>query len=477
MRCWKFYSWCALLFLCSCYRNYEFHSSPYTLKCTDFQKNVEDAFETDSFASQTFPENWWELFEDPQLNQLITMSLSAHPAVNEARARVRKAAEESLYQYSFLLPHLDFDAEIFRRKVSEFGSLPPPELGIFTEAILTLTAKYELDIWRKNRSLYYSALDEVHAAIADRRQIELDLSTSIAAAYFDLQSTLLRKEIAEKRLIERKETYDLIKEKYGQGIISEFIVNDTDIQMVEIQDQIEQLEDRIQNDFHALQALSGNVITCVTGECFGYSVPSARFLKPFPLPCSLPLDLLARRPEISAQKWRIQSACYQIQAAKADFYPNINLLGYLGFQSFRLEHLFQAQSLILLADAALNLPLFDAGKRQAKLGIQREEFEIEVETYNQFILNAVQEVSDAMTNLMTSDQRLKIIRQSLRDAENNYRLSRLRFENGIDDYIQVLYSLDTVLLQQDLEAQIQLSRWDAIVDLIEAIGGGYDECR
>jgi NodT family efflux transporter outer membrane factor (OMF) lipoprotein len=476
MRWWKSYCW-FLLLLSSCYRSYDFHSSPYQLECTDFQKKFSQASESSSFTPRDFPENWWELFGDPQLNQLISLSLQAHPAVNEAKARVRKAAEVALYQYSFLLPHLDFDAEIFRQKVSEFGSLPPPELGIFTEAILTLTSRYQLDLWRKNRSLYYSALDEIHAAIADRRQIELDLSTEIAAIYFDLQSTLLRKEIAQKRVKERKEAYALIKEKFQHGIISEFILYDTDIQIMNIQDLIEQLEDRSVNDGHALQALAGNVISCTFGEAIEYATPSARFHEPFPLPCTLPLDLLSRRPEISAQKWHIQSACYEIQAAKADFYPNVNLLGYVGFQSFRLSHLFQAQSFILLADAALSLPLFDAGKRQAQLGIQSEEFEIAVETYNQFILNAVQEVSDAMTDLITSDQRLKIIRQSLGDSENNYHLSMLRYENGIDDYIHVLYALDTLLIQQDLEAQIQLSRWNAIVDLIESIGGGYDECR
>jgi NodT family efflux transporter outer membrane factor (OMF) lipoprotein len=287
---------------------------------------------------------------------------------------------------------------------------------------------------------------------------------------------LARKEVAEERLKARKELYDLHKQQFDLGIISEFRLYqvDTDVQL--LKDLIFQLDAQIAIDKHALAALVGNV-TCLCGENGELVVkPAAQFNTAFPLPATLPIDLLARRPDITVQKWLVEAACYDIKAAKADFFPRIDLLGWIGFQSIEINKLFRGDQLIALGQGFATLPLFLAGKLQAQLGVAQEELEIAIDSYNQTILNAVQQVSDALSNLTTADEREKSIKRAIKDTTDLLDLTRQKYENGISTKLTVLNAVEDLYIQKDLEVQIQLARFEAVVELIRAIGGGYHEC-
>lgn len=469
----------SLVCLTGCFRHC-YRAQPYSLCQTDLGANVQAAVEKGAVTEgELCPGAWWFFFEDPQLDRLMEVSLACHPDIHIADARIRRACQEAMVARSTLFPHLFGVVDVQREKISKLGEGFVPGLPVlFTQTTLKLASSmYELDIWKKNRSIYYSALDLMQAKRAEYEEAKLLLTTALAGIYFDLQMKLSRKAVTEQRLAARKELYALLKQQFDLGIISEFRLYEMDTAVQLLQDLIYVLEGEIAVDKHALAALAGNV-SCLCGVDGKLEVvPAAQFNTPFPLPATLPIDLLARRPDISARRWRVEAACFGIKTAQASFFPRIDLLGWIGFQSILIDKLFRGDTLIALGEGMATLPLFLAGKLQADLGVAREDLEIAIESYNQAILHAVQQVSDALSDLHTATERKKSIEIALQDAEELLDLTRQKYENGVINKLTYLNALENELVQKDLELQVQLSRFEAAVDLIRAIGGGYyDNC-
>lgn len=463
-----------LLLLTGCFP-YCYRARPLSLGCTDIAQNVQQAFESSSVCEGVYPnEKWWTFFQDPQLNFLIETSLASHPNIKMAETRILRARDEACETGSALLPHLYAAGEIGREKLSLFNSRTQTltSLQYITEATTVLTSTiYELDIWKKNRNKYYASIDEMVAQVADYEEAKLLLSTTIASVYFDLQYNIKLLHIAQERLKARAELYGLLRQRFDRGVIAQFQLYETDTEVQKIRDLIYQLEGSIQIDRHALAALVGNP------ACTEFVVePAAVFDTPLPLPSTLPIDLLARRPDITAQKWRVEASCLNIEVAKANFFPQIDLVAFIGYASFRLTKLFNRAALTWIGSAIGSLPIFTAGKLQAQLGIAREDFEIAIEKYNQLVLKAVEEVCDALSDLTTADNRIEALQRSVADSQSLYELTYQRFENKVADRISVLNAIEDVLKQEELEVAVQLERFHSAVSLIKAIGGGYYVC-
>lgn len=469
----------ALCLLClsasSCFR-YCWRAHPLPLSQTDLDAHIQESFEKGTVSQgELSPYAWWVFFEDPQLNRLIEVSLACHPDIHIAEARILRAYDEARVARSSLFPHLFGLLDVKRQKISKLGEGFVPSLPTnITQTTLKLTsAVYELDIWNKNRSTYYAALDRMHADRAEYEEVRLLLSTALAAVYFDLQMKWARKEVTEKRLAARRELYTLHKQQFDLGIISEFRLYETDTEVQLLQDFIYVLEGEMAIDRHALAALAGNV-ACLCGLDGKLELaPAAQYHRLFPLPATLPIDLLARRPDVTAQRWRVEAACFGVKAAQANFFPRIDLLGWIGTQSIVIGKLFRGETLVGLAEGAATLPLFLAGKLQGELGVARQDVEIAIESYNQTILHAVQQVSDALSNMQTAASRKVAVDRALYDSERLLDLTRQKYEKGVANKLTVLNALENTYVQQDLHVQIQLARFEAAVELIRAIGGGY----
>jgi NodT family efflux transporter outer membrane factor (OMF) lipoprotein len=476
-RCIFFLWTSALLFagLTSC-RQYCYQAYPFRLGQTDLQQNVEKALSSKAISpGEIAYDAWWNFFQDDQLSHLIELGLSCHPSIALAEARIRRACHEAKIARSTLFPHLFAQAEIEPEKISKFGvGFFPGAPEAFTEITLKLTSSiYELDIWKKNRSLFFAALDRLQANIADFEESKLLLSTAIASVYFDLQMTCLRQKLNKERLEIREELYALLKQQFDAGIISEFRLYEVDTEVQFLRDLIYVLDARIAQDKHALSALVGNPASMCGEKGELLTAPSAKFDNPFPLPCSLPIDLLKRRPDVIASLWLIQAAGFNVKVAKANFFPRIDLLGWIGFQSIFLKELFTGGAWIVGGEALSTLPLYTAGKLQGELGVARSDMEIAIDAYNQAILRAVQEVSDALTDLTIADEREETISRSIRDASELMRLTKEKYDSGIANKLTLLNALENLYVQQETHLQIQLTRFEAAVDLIQAIGGGY----
>ncbi|MCH9609524.1 MAG: Outer membrane protein OprM [Chlamydiales bacterium] len=448
-------------------------SDCFELSRTDLCENVEQSLASSSFIEGDYPNrSWWEIFCDPQLNCLVEIGLKESPNIKVAQARINLAYEEAIETRAKLLPYFDLLTSYSRQRESlydigipAFVSLVEGDNLFFNTATTLLRGSYEVDIWSKNRNQYYSDLSLLQARMTEKAEAELILASAISKTYFNLQNHLTQREILAKQLKAKKEAYDLLNERFYRGMGDEFFVYIFDREVALIQDDLIQMEGMIEMDHHALAALVGQSVEIDT--------PTAHFEKRLQLPSTIPFDLLSRRPDVKSSLWMIQSKGYDVKVAKARFFPNLDLSAFVGSTAFLVSKFFSPSALKLFGDAASVLPLYTGGELRAKLGQSQASLDLSVDQYNQTVLLAVQEVSDAMTKLRTSDQRLIKVDRSVADSEALYDLSRQKYTHGIDTNIRVLNALSNVYIQQLLQSEIQLNRMISIVEVIRSIGGGY----
>ena len=191
------------------------------------------------------------------------------------------------------------------------------------------------------------------------------------------------------------------------------------------------------------------------------------------LPTVLPADLLGRRPDIVAQRWRVESATRGISAAEAAFYPKVNLAGFAGFQAIGLGNLFNGGSGIVGAGPAVSLPIFNRRQLRGALQSQQAQYEYAVAQYNQTLIDAVNEVANVVTSwdgLVEESDEAHIAEDA---AQSAYSISRDRYRAGLDNYLTVLSSENQVFFTQALRAQLLARELNLTADLVRALGGGY----
>jgi len=187
----------------------------------------------------------------------------------------------------------------------------------------------------------------------------------------------------------------------------------------------------------------------------------------------LPADLLGRRRHPAAARAQVESAGYGIRAAEADFYPNVNLTAFAGFQSIDLSQLFEPANRILGAGAAVSLPVFNRGALRGALQVRQAQADQSVAQYNQTLLDAVREVADVVVNWRALERETREQQAALADAQRSYDLTTERYRAGLDNYLSVLSSQNQVLTAQGLGAELEARRLTFSVDLVRALGGGY----
>jgi NodT family efflux transporter outer membrane factor (OMF) lipoprotein len=191
------------------------------------------------------------------------------------------------------------------------------------------------------------------------------------------------------------------------------------------------------------------------------------------LPSELPMDLLARRPDVLAARSRVSSAQAGLDAAKADFYPNIDLLAFAGTAAVGFDNLFHGQAATYGVGPALHLPVFDAGRLKANYRANTANIDIAVTAYNQTVLTAVRETADELSDIASLNTRLVEQQQSLEDAEEAFRLARERYNAGLTTYLTVLITETQVLAARRQRIDLESARASARVTLLVEVGGDF----
>lgn len=416
--------------------------------------------------------NWWEVFQDSQLNDLIDQALAENPSIRVAEGKVLLAQQRAKGAASTLWPHLNFDADIMQQRFSQqgiLGSLLPPNLLNFAQTELNFNFSYTFDWWHKNRNLLRAALGEAMAAAAEAIQARVILSVAVADHYFRLKLDATQTMIARQYVENRQLVTDLTSQRVQAGLDSELTLYDVKRQQTLADQQLKQAELVQEQDLIQLRAyLANDFQDVIDVEC----VVEHPLALP-PIPECLSLDLLAHRPDVQAQRNRAIAAARRVQVAEAEFYPNINLAGLGGLQAIHLRDLFQSSATYGNIGAALHLPIFQGGYLQANLGAAHAEYVIAIETYNQTVLHAVKEVLDALAAVRSYFLQWEDLQRVLSDARDIYALSERRLLHNIDSALELARAEESYLAASGDERIAHYALLRAQLALYKALGGGF----
>src|SRR5512146_1239189 len=335
-------------------------------------------------------ERWWTAFADPQLDSLIDEALGAGPTLAIAAARIRRA--QALVEAAVARGGYDLTGalDVTRQRFTATGIYPPPIAGSTrTTAQLTVNFSYELDYAHRNDAAIAAAHAEAFAAGADAYAARLALASGLARAYFQLQGLFALREVDRSELAQREQLVGLTRRRVDAGLDTEAQLARAEAAPPALRAQIAQLEGAIALARNQIAALAGK------GPDRGLALEPATARDAGPgLPQALALDLLGRRPDLAAARWRAEAASRGVEVARAQFMPNVNLVAFAGLSSLGLDRLLEARSTIVGAGPAVRLPLFSAAGLRASLRGREAEYDLAVEQYNALLVDAVREVAD-----------------------------------------------------------------------------------
>lgn len=450
---------------CASYRGVEHRSTPVDPATLEARKSLE---ERDTAA---WPElDWWKRFGDPQLDRLVEEGLAGSANIRLARARVDQALAAAQVAHAPFGPQVSADGSVNRQRFSEHYIFPPPIGGsTHTTTQLALNASYDVDFWGKNRAAYEAALGRSRAAQAEAFAARLVLSSAIAATYVQLARGYEQLDIARRTLEDRTQVRSLTSDRMRAGLDSRLELKQVETSIPAARARIAQNQEHIALARNQLAALLGK------GPDRGLAIerPTLRVAS-VALPSRVPADLLGRRPDIVASRWRAEAAARDIASAKAAFYPDINLTALVGVQSVSLSKLLSPGSGIPSAGAAIRLPILEGGRLRGALAVRNAEYDAAVEQYNQALADALREVVDQLASMRSVQAQRGEADAALASAEEAYGLALTRYKAGLGSLFALITVEAQVLEQRQLRTELQSRELALAINLIRALGGGFD---
>lgn len=423
----------------------------------------------DAFDEVGISADWWHGFGDPALNKLVAQALQGSPDLKLAQARVERATAVADISRAADGPQLNGGLDVTRQRFSGNGLYPPPLAGaVVNSGTGRLTGSWEFDFFGKNRARLDAALGSAKAAAADAQAARVLLSCNIAHAYLRLAQQGAELEVAERTLQQRQETLDIVRDRVSAGL-------DTRLEQRQSEGGLPQARQRIES-LREQMSLTRNAIAALIGEpqlADQIKAPQLKSIQGLKVPDALPADLLGRRADIVAARWRVEAATKDIKVAKAQFYPNVNLTAFIGLSSIGLDRFAQSGSEEWGVGPAIRLPIFDSGRLRANLRGKTADLDAAVESYNRNLVNAVREVRDELVSNRSIRLQQEQQEQAQAAAESAYDIALQRYRAGLGTYLNVL-TAETAVLQQRREAvELAARRLDTQVSLVRALGGGY----
>lgn len=413
---------------------------------------------------------WWQRYGDPQLDALVDDAMAGNPSLTAAQARLAQANAAVAGARAPLFPRVDANYQLSREHLSGNYIQPAPLGGsVVSDNRLALDFSYELDFWGKNRSRLQAAVSQRDAAEADAQAARNLLARSVVASYLNLQNAYAQRDVISRVIAQRDDVLKLTRDREGAGLDTQVEVKQAESASAAARVQLTQVETtlaQLQNQLSALTA---------AGPDRGRSVrPYALTAPDGVVPQAVSLELLGHRPDVTAARWRAEAARHGIDAAKAEFYPNVNLVAFAGLQSLGTNMLFDRFSRTAGIGPAITLPIFHGGELNANLSGRRADADLAVSDYNQTVLDAVRQTADAIDSLRLIDREKAEQRQAREAIDAAYDLAVRRYRNGLGNYLAVLLAQDSVLTQARLDTDLKSRAYQLDADLAYALGGGYD---
>jgi len=337
-----------------------------------------------------------------------------------------------------------------------------------TEYSLPFDASWELDFWGRIRNTVKANSLEAQATLADLENVRLTIQAEVAADYFQLRVLDAQKQLLDAAALAYQESLKLTQVQYDTGIASgqdvaqaETQLNTTRAQATDLGIQRAQLE-------HAIATLLGKPASSFSIATNPLTATTIA------IPSGIPSQLLERRPDVAATERRVAEANAQIGVARAAYFPTITLSGSAGYQSTSVGNLFSGPSLAWSVGATLAQTLFDAGLRKAVTEQAWAIYQGTVANYRQTVLTAFQEVEDNLSTLRILSQELQQQNAAVESSQRYLTLANDRYKSGLDSYLNVITAQTTLLSNQRTAMNLRMQQMTASVQLIKALGGGWD---
>ncbi|SIT36827.1 RND efflux system, outer membrane lipoprotein, NodT family [Paraburkholderia piptadeniae] len=414
--------------------------------------------------------NWADQFGDAQLKALIDEALKSSPTLDQARARVASASAFSETAKAGTMPRVDASYSLTRQQFSSTALVPPPYGGSWqTENKGLLSASYDLDLWGKNREALKSAVSQLQASQADAELVKLTLTTSIARTYNQLARLYVLRDIAQQEIAQREQIDRITAGRIATGLDTEVERKTAQANLATSRATLKALDGRILTTRYQIAALLG------AGPDRGLQIarPTLGIGDEVRLPDNLPADLVSRRPDIVAARWRVDAMTHDVKEAKAEFYPDINLSAAIGLDAFGFGRFLTAASRTASVGPAIHLPIFDAGELRAQLKGRYADFDYAVATYNQTLVTALSEVATQLADVRSTDGQLVDAQNAQDAARQADKLALVQYKAGLTNQLTVLNADVNALSADQAVANLRMDRRDQQIALASALGGGF----
>ena len=419
--------------------------------------------------------DWWRGFRSRELTDIMEQARESNLDIAAAVARIVQADAQSRVAGAALLQIVDADGGVTKSKSSENinntgvgGNSGVGGGKARTVYAASLTASYEIDFWGKNRSALQSAEQSAVAARYDREVVSLATEAATATAYFQVLSAQDRLRVARDNLTSATRVLNLIKQRLDAGTASELDTSQQESVVNSLRANIPPLEQNLQQNKNALAVLMGippERVTIRGGSLRAIAIPRVT--------PGLPSELITQRPDIKFAEAQLAAADADVANARAQLLPSITLTGTGGYQSAALKMLFEPQSTFYSLAAGVTQPIFEGGRLMGNLDLQKGRQDELMQNYRKSVVSGFSDVDNALIAIRRTAEAERLLAAVVTSSRRAFQISEQRLNEGTVDLVTVLNTQQTLYQAQDTLAQARLNRLLAVVQLYQALGGGW----
>ena len=420
------------------------------------------------------PAEWWQLYREPELDRLIATATESNQTLRQAVARVDEARALARVAGSFLYPTISSNPRFSHTRYSAnrdstvTGRQVPQGVTV-NDWLIPINLTYEIDVWGRVRRSFESARAQAKASEDDVGVVRLIVETDVTRFYYTLRSLDAQAQILEQTVVAYREQVRFVSVQLRTGLVSPIVVAQAQAQLqTTLAQQRDILRARAVLE-HALAILCGR-----PAPSFAVAVNPLGEVSPPAVPPGLPAQLLARRPDVAEAEQNLVAANAQIGVATAEFYPRFTLTSSAGFQSADISTVFTWQSRVASILPSVSIPIFEGGRLRANLDATEARYRQAVAAYTNQILIAYGDVEDALTDLHALTDIVGSLREAVSASQDYLRFAQAQFKYGLVDYLIVIDAERTLLANQLSLAQAVNLQMGASIQLIKALGGGWN---
>src|ERR1700753_3074667 len=416
--------------------------------------------------------NWWEIYQDPQLNKLEEQVAVSNQTLKAAYEQYMQARAAIPYYRSQYYPTVQAGPSATRERQSQNRPLyVPGSKSTYNDLFLQGQVSWEPDLWGSVRRQVESQRATTQATAADLANVDLSLRSELATDYFELRGLETQQRLLDKTVLQYEQCLALTKARRAGAVA-------TDSDVARAQTQLDQTRAQAIDVGVARAQFEHAIATLAGTPASSFSLSFAPLDLPLPqVPVGVPSQLLERRPDVAGAERRANAANAQTGIAIAAYYPTINISGTGGFESKNATTLIQGPSSLWSLGGSAGELLFDAGRRHALTEEARAGYEVNVANYRQTVLQAFQEVEDNLSGLRILNTESVAQLRAVESARRSTSISTNRYKGGVTTYLEVINAQTTQLAMERTAADITTREFAASVQLIKALGGGWDATK